>query len=365
MANDITQNTTAADDTAPALSTVDALAAAVTSKAARAVLAVLAAAVVIGALVGAGAAVFDLQSRFMAMPAIVAAFNAALVAIMPLALALGAAQSTRTRTHAAMVIWLGVWAVTALTLAALDGVLSASAIVADVSALTGIGRVMAPLPGALAAVTVAVIVPTLRGDDDAGAMGGLAAMIAKGAVILFSSAGMLNLAANSPNVREQLYVVALAIVVELSFVALLIKRERGALATALLGVLAVVLGLNAAESASVAFGFALPDGLAWLPMAGRVSVMLSGAVCVFVAVALSVASGKRAAAGPSVADWLAARMVDVRNVRESIAAAIPAPALPGQRVGAVQLAAAEDDIAATIAPARAEVAPRTRKSRRG
>lgn len=372
----------ASNDRTPAA--IDALHNALTSAAARGALATMAGVVTIGALIGAAAAVFHLQSAHMAMWQPVAAFNAGIVALMPIALALGAAQAVRERTRAAMVAWLAVWSVTALALAALDGVMSAGAVVTNVQALTSIGRVLAPLPGALAVTTVAAIIPTLRGDDSAGALGGIWVLIAKTVVVLFSSAGLLNVAIQSDGVREQLYAVALASVVEVSFIALLTRSERSTAATALLFVLAGVLGLNAAESATVAFGFDLPAWLAWIPAAGRASIVLSGAVCVLAAVALSVKGGK-ATTRASLGQWAVARVADLRAAREAVAAIAPENR-PTRR--AVALAAVADDVAADVSepggdddadtgapseqddkrdssskPARAEVAPRATKSR--
>lgn len=371
-------NTENADNTQ--VSAVDAIAAALNSRAARIALAVMAAAVVVAGLIGAAAAVFDLQTRHMSMAYPVAVFNAALVAVMPVALALGAAQSIRERTRAALTFWLVVWAVTALSLAALAGVLNAAAIVADVTALTNIGRILAPLPGAMAVTTVAAVLPTLRGDDDAGALGGLWALVAKCVVVGFSSFGLLNMAAQAEGVRDAVYAVALATVVEVSFIALLTRQKRSTAANALLLVLALVLGLNSAESASIAFGFELPGALAWIPAAGRASVVLSGMMCVLAAVALTVKTDKTVKAQPvAVADWLAARVADARAIRD----AIPAPTrptltsggtAPGTRRGSVALAAAADDAAAELEDVQdvvddgdtpgAEVAAGRAKSRR-
>lgn len=350
----------------------DLLRAALTATATRAALGILAGVVLLSALLALGASVWHLMTAHMQAHAFAAAVTSAVVALAPLVLAVGAVQTTRERTRAALSVWFVVWALVALALAAVDGVLSARAIVVDVAALTNAGRILAPLPGALAVVTIGAALLTLRGDDDAHALGGLMALIAKAVLIGFSSFGLLNLAAQSEGMKETAFAVFVAAVVETSFVALLTRGKRGPLVDGLTWLLGVVLGLNATETTAAALGLKLPDALAWIPEAGAASVVLSGFIVTLAAVALSLsgkhehAQGEHATAARSlgVGAALAGIVSQVRAALASTSADTRPAVQLAKDNGAAALEVSDIDDA-TDTGARAEVSRARSKSRAG
>lgn len=350
----------------------DMLRDALTATATRAALGILSGVVLLSALLALGASVWHLMTAHMQAHPFTAGVTSAVVALAPLVLAVGAVQTTRERTRAALAVWFVVWALVALALAAVDGVLSARAIVVDVAALTNAGRILAPLPGALAVVTIGAALLTLRGDDDAHALGGLMALIAKAVLIGFSSFGLLNLAAQSEGVKETAFAVFVAAVVETSFVALLVRGKRGPLVDGLTWLLGVVLGLNATETTAAALGLKLPDALAWIPEAGAASVVLSGFIVTLAAVALSLAGKHEHAQGEHAA---AARSLGVGAALAGIVSQVRAAlaSTPADTRPAVQLAKDNGPAALELSDiddgkdtgARAEVSRARPKSRGG
>ena len=253
----------------------------------RVVSIVLFLAVIVAALAGLGTAIYYLMADHMKMGVAASIFNAGVVSVGTLVLAIGAWGSARERTRAALRFWFIAFALVAVSMVVVYGALSASAIVLTVGLLETVGKIVAPMPAALMVLALGATMLTLRGPDNEHANATLFAMFAKLVLVLFSSFGILNLALRSQNINQQAFGVFLAVVVELTFVALVFKRERPARVEALTWTMGGVMGLNAIETVAYGLGFALPSWLTWLPEVGKVAIRLSGLLAVMSIIVLS------------------------------------------------------------------------------
>lgn len=241
------------------------------------------------ALIGLSATVLQLLVDHMGVSYTTGMVVSITVAGMLPVCAILAAITPRERTRSTLAIWFCAWAIVALALAATNGVLSAGAVVLDVTALTTAGRMLAPLPAALAVITIGSTALTLRGPDDAGAMGAQLLRIFKTVFIMFSSFGLLNQALTSGRIAAEAGAVAVAVALmsESAFIALLAQRNRGRLVDGLTLLMASVLGLNASVTIATATGLHVPASLSQLTQVGEVSVIASGAIAALSITALT------------------------------------------------------------------------------
>jgi hypothetical protein len=195
--------------------------------------------------------------------------------------------TTKETTRALLKAWYGVFFVVAASGCFLYALLIADTVVLPIDELANIGKIVTPMTAVIVAFAVGTVFVTARGEDKADAGAGLFQRVATIMVFLFSSYGILNVAMQAQNIATQAFGVSLAVVVEITLLALVHRKQRTAALDVMTYGLGTIVGANLVETVSFGLGFQLPGWLSYLPIVGQTSLLLSGAFVVLAVILLN------------------------------------------------------------------------------
>lgn len=248
--------------------------------------------VLLAALAGVAAMAYDLLATQLHMNEYAALANAAIAALIPLCLGVGAAMTARVRTRSMMILWASAWVAIGIAMAATDGALAGGSITANSGIMSQAGAFIAPAVGVFALTTIVSVLLTLRGADDEGALGHYLLNVFKGVIVLASSFGIMAFA-KARGVTDYAYVGMFAVVVETGLITMLAMSKRSPFVNLLSWSFAAFISITATEVSTTVFHIPLTGVFANLPQWGAVTIALSIALATLSAVALAL--GKHAA----------------------------------------------------------------------